>query len=345
MSQIKRFKCTKSYVLTGVTKAVLLALLLGGCSPSPAPEAENNTDSDIATEEAGADLYSQSLLDEGWRKGTLEIQFDLAQAANASELTANGGQITSAWNTTITAHTTQEVLVVPDLRVLVPDSGSDDERRSAMESSPYIIEEGAEPKIEGTVTNSLRFESNDPNANDYIRLTRTVNENGKVTDLSLTNMHPSLYGKGHEVSLRLEYETQRETSLQAIAANGGLPLSDNNTSNPQERIELSLFPVPNADGLNNYPYLEESLPEELKAIVTKQHLDTLTMLQQLTSDAAPIQFMMRTGLVTHAEANKLVLEYNYSGNKQIPYMAGIEGFIGTPSPNSLKITISLTAGK
>lgn len=345
MSQLKRFELAKSGVLTSVMNTALLVFLLAGCSPSPAPEAENNTENDIATEDAGADSYSQSLLDEGWRKGKLEIRFELAQAANASEATANGGQITSVWSTTITAHTSQEVLVVPDLRVLVPDSGSDDERRSAMESSPYIIEEGVESKVEGTVTNSLRFESNDPNANDYVRLTRTVNESGKVTDLSLTNMHPSLYGKGHEVSLRLEYETQRETSLQAVAANGGLPLSDNNTSNPQERIELSLFPTPNVDGLNNYPYLEESLPEELKASVTRQHLDTLAMLQQLMSDAAPVQFIMRAGLVTHAEADKLVLEYNYSGNKQIPYMAGMEGFIGTPSPNTLKITISLSAGK
>ncbi|PUA27145.1 MAG: hypothetical protein B0W54_20165 [Cellvibrio sp. 79] len=342
MSQIKQL----NLATLRVAKAVFLAFLLGGCSPSPAPETENNPDSDaVAAEEADADSYSQSLLDEGWRKGNLEIRFELAQAANASESTANGGQITSVWSTTITARTTQEVLVIPDLRVLVPDSGTDDERRSAMESSPYIIEEGAEPTVEGTVTNSLRFESNDPNANDYIRLTRTVNENGKVSDLSLTNMHPSLYGKGHEVSLRLEYETQRETSLQAVAANGGLPLSDNNVSNPQERIELSLFPAPNADGLNNYPYIEESLPEDLQATVTKQHLDTLAMLQQLMSDAAPVQFMMRAGLVTYAESDKLVLEYNYSGNKQIPYMAGIEGFIGTPSPNTLKITISLTAGK
>ena len=345
MFQIKWPKHTKLDALTGVVKAVLLIFVLGGCSPSPAPETENNTESDLAAEEAGTDSYSQSLLDEGWRKGNLEIRFELAQAANASESTANGGQITSVWNTSITARTTQDVLVVPDLRVLVPDSGSDDERRSAMESSPYIIEEGAEPKIEGTVTNSLRFESNDPHANDYVRLLRTVNENGKVTDLSLTNMHPSLYGNGHEVSLRLAYETQRETSLQAVAANGGLPLSDNNTSNPQERIELALFPVPNADGLNNYPYLDESLPEDLKASVTRQHLDTLAMLQQLMSDTAPVQFMMRAGLVTHAETDKLVLEYNYSGNKQIPYMAGTEGFIGTPSPNTLKITISLTAGK
>ena len=253
MSQIKWFNRAKLGVLTGAPSAILLVFLLGGCSPSPTSETGDNTESDIATEEGGTDSYSQSLLDEGWRQGNLEIRFELAQAANASESTANSGKVTSVWSTAITAHTTQDVLVVPDLRVLVPNSGSDDERRSAMESSPYIIEEGAEPKIDGTVTNTLRFESVDPDANDYVRITRTVNETGKVTDLSLTNMHPSLYGRGHEVSLRLEYETQRETTFQAVAANGGTPMADNNTTNPQERIELSLFPAPNADGLNNYP--------------------------------------------------------------------------------------------
>lgn len=323
-----------------VVKISLLVLLLGGCSPSP-----NQEEGEPAVEPSGTDTYSQSLLDEGWRKGKLEIQFELVQAASTTESTANGGQIISVWNTTINAHTTQDVLLVPDLRVLVPDSGTDDERRSAMESSPYIIEEGAAPHVEGTVVNSLRFESKDPHANDYIDIVRTVNESGKVTDLSVINMHPSLYGKGHEVSLRLEYETQRATSLKAIAAQGGTPMEDNNTTTPQERIELSLFPAPNADGLNNYPYLESSLPDDLKASVTKQHQDFLAMLQQLMSDAAPVQFMMRAGLNTQADADKLVLEYNYSGSKQIPYMAGLEGFIGTPSPNTLKITISLTAGK
>ncbi len=342
MSQFMWFKYLPSDLLTGFAKIVILVFLLGGCSP--APETESG-ESDLAAEEDNPDSYSQDLLEEGWRKGKLEIRFELTQAANTTESTSNGGRITSVWNTAISGHTAQDVLVVPDLRVLVPDSGSEEERRSAMESSPYLIEEGEEPEVEGTVTNSLRFESNDPNANDYVRILRTVEESGKVTGLSVVNMHPSLYGKGHEVSLLLEYETQRVTALQAVTANGGAPMQDNNTTNPQERIELSLFPAPNTDGLNNYPYLEEALPDELKASVTKQHLDTLTMLQQLMSDAAPVQFMMRAGLVTQAEADKLVLEYHYSGSKQIPYMAGLEGFIGTPSPNTLKITISLTAGK
>lgn len=325
-------------------KVVILLFLLVGCSPSPTPEAENNSGSETVAE-TGADSYSQALLDEGWRKGKLEIHFELNQAANATEPTSNGGQITSNWTTTINAHTTQPVLVVPDLRVMVPESGSDDERRSAMESSPYIIEDGVEPQVDGNVTNTLHFETDEPNANDYVHILRTVNETGKVTGLSINNMHPSLYGQGHEVDLQLEYETERSTSFRAVAANGGAPLDDNTTANPQERVELSLFPVPNTDGLNNYPYLEDSLPEELKAGITKQHLDTLAMLQQLMSDTAPVQFTMRAGLVTRAEADKLVLEYQYSGNKQIPYMAGLEGFIGTPSPNTLKITISLTAGE
>ena len=135
MSRFRWFKYLASNLLTGCTKIVTLLCLLGGCSP--APETERG-ECDLAAEGDNPDSYSQDLLEEGWRKGKLEIRFELVQAANTMESTSNGGKNTSVWNTVISAHMAQDVLVVPDLRVLVPDSGSKEERRSAMESSPNI---------------------------------------------------------------------------------------------------------------------------------------------------------------------------------------------------------------
>lgn len=327
---------------------VLFLFLLAACSP--APETGNDTEGDEyhtedleSTSEELAWMPDQDMLANGWRLGTLTIKLRIHQKGDAIETTATN-KTESSWETAINAESTQKVLVGPDLRVLVPDDEDEEGRRSAFKSEPYYISEALAPAVvSGSVTNQLRWNNLSPNANDFISMTRVLDETGEVVEFAIERMSPSLYGKGYEATVRLVLGTRKQMIETAQPANNAVPVVTRSDNEEGLTLSFLLFPVPNANTLNDFPFWESDTPADIVERQRREHLETLGLLNQIQAGAVPALTELRTGMVTSATKDKLQLTYEYSGNKQPAFMIGIESFVGNPSENVLKIAIDLTA--
>jgi hypothetical protein len=283
------------------------------------------------------------MLANGWRWGTLKIQVHIHQAGSAVE-TSPSGKTESHWETAIQGESTQQVLVAPDLQILVPDEGDEESRHSAFKSEPYYVSETSAPaNITGSVTNTLRWNNLSPNSNDFISLTRAMDETGEVIDLEVESMHPSLYGIGQEVRVRIGLGTHSITTETAQPANGGTPVVTTAEADEGPTFSFVLYPVPNPDTLNDYPFWDLDTPADLIEQERQGHRETLSLLNQIQAGAVPVMTDLRTGLRTTATKDTLELNYEYAGNKQVAFMMGLESFIGEPSPNVLRISITLSA--
>ena len=102
-----------------------------------------------------------------------------------------------------------------------------------------------------------------------------------------------------------------------------------------------LYPVPNKDKLNDYPYLPDMANEELKTELNKQQVELLSLINQLYADSFPVQSQIRAGMLTEATKDVLTLTYEYTGEKQLVFIASMESLAAKISPNLLRIKITL----
>lgn len=324
---------------------ILVLYVLVACSPAPDSEVESQGN----YEKEPADLYEpepdpdQEMLANGWRWGTLVVKVRIHQKGDFIQTTPRD-KTESSWETSIAAEASQRVLVAPDLRVLVPADGDEYIRHSAFKSEPYFVSDRVAPAVvTGSVANRLRWSNLSPDANDFISLARVLDEAGEVVELDVERMHPSLYGDGYQVAVRLALSTRKVTTETAQPANNGPPAVSSSEVDAGEVFNFILYPVPNLEGLNDYPFWEPDLPAGIREQQRLEHLETLSLLKQIQTEAVPLLTDMRTGLRTVATKDSLDLTYEYLGDKQLAFMMGIESFMGKPSPNDLRISIHLAA--
>lgn len=327
--------------------AIFIGGLLSGCSPSDENDAAYVDEQWESDSQYDGDPYEQQMLSEGWRHGTLKVEVEISQGAE-QDINDPGTRLrgpttgSTNWQGYLTASSEVRVLVQPDLRVLVPAEGSDEVRRAAFESKPFYV---TDVYIEDGKVGETRYKAywhhREPESNQLIESTRHIEEQGTVTRLVVDDIRPSLYGPGWEAQVVFDTETSRKHEETHFLVNAAEPMTVTEEVEDRESFSFLLYPAPNAQNLNNYPYLDPQLPPNLQKSITQGYLDTLALLHQLRD--APALTSMLVGLETKASKDQLILSYHYSGNKRIPMWAGLEGMVAKPDNGTFKITITLTA--
>jgi hypothetical protein len=328
--------------------AISMGGLFSGCSPSDENEAEYADEQWENDSEFDGDPYEQQMLSEGWRHGTLKVELEISQGGE-EDISDPGTRLrgpttgNTNWQGSLTASNEVRVLVQPDLRILVPTEGSDEERRAALETDPFyeIGDADTNDRSVGETRYKAYWHHHEPESNQLIEITRHVEEQGTVTRLMVGNIRPSLYGPGWEAQIAFDTETRRKREETHLIVNTVEPMTVNEEVEDRESFSFLLYPVPNAQGLNDYPYLDPDMPVSFHESITEGHLHTLSLLHQLRD--APALTSMLIGLETKASKDQLILSYHYSGNKRIPMWAGLEGMAVKPDSGTFKITITLTA--
>jgi hypothetical protein len=321
--------------------------LLSGCSPS------NENDPEYADEQwdegsqFDGDPYVQQMLGDGWRHGTLKIELEIKQSGE-EDISDPGTRLrgpttgNTNWQGVLTASNEIRVLVQPDLSILVPTEGNDEVRRAALESKPfYVIDAEADDSSRGETHYKAYWHHREPESNQLIEITRHIEEQGAVTRLAVLDILPSLYGPGWEAQVAFNTETRHKRVETNIHIDAPEPITNNEEFDDSESFLFSLYPAPNTQGLNDYPYLDPEMPASFHESTTQGHLRTLALLHQQRD--APALSTMLVGLETKASKDQLVLSYHYVGDKRIPMWAGLEALAAKPDSGTFKITITLTA--
>lgn len=331
-----------------IFQIIFASCVLSGCSPAGEDEPDYADEQWEEEELAEGDPYLQQHLDDGWRYGTLRVEFELHQRGEETieqpAMRLRGPSTTSIkWQTHITATKEQPVLVLPDLNVTVPTDHADyKEAQFILESLPFYVSDSLEDgQLTSNIFHTLSWHHLEPESNQMIEGKRQVDEQGIISDLLVNRLNPSLYGPGWEAALDLATETHRISNFTGIPPDNAQPVTINEASDQSERYSFLLYPTPNTRGLNAYPYLDPEMPANFNEKITHGHLQTLAMLQQLHH--APALATMRAGVKSQATKDQLTLRYSYSGDKQIPYLAGEEGLTAKPDINTINIVITLTA--
>jgi hypothetical protein len=328
--------------------AIFIGGLLSGCSPSDENDAAYVDEQWESDSQYDGDPYEQQKLSEGWRHGTLKVEVEISQGAE-QDINDPGTRLrgpttgSTNWQGSLTASNEIRVLVQPDLRVLVPTEGGDEERRAALETDPFY--EIGDVYIDDGKVGETRYKAywhhREPESNQLIESTRHIEEQGTVTRLVVDDIRPSLYGPGWEAQVAFNTETRRTRVETNLLVDAAAPVTNNEEFEDSESFSFLLYPTPNAQGLNDYPYLDPDMPASFHERITEGHLHTLSLLHQLRD--APALTSMLVGLETKASKDQLILSYHYSGNKRIPMWAGLEGMVAKPDNGTFKITITLTA--
>ncbi len=319
--------------------SVCLILMLSHCSPS-----HENKDAELQTttapsEQAAADDSTHAMLKEGWRKGVLTIDVEINQKGQGE---SKGKQeMVADWLTTMKVTSEQQVLVVKDLRIFVSQIPSSEELKDVMDFEPYsLLEE--EAKVTGSISHSATFSLLDPESIDLVKATKAAEASGVIERVHLGSLHPSLFGKGYEASLEIDLKMQRKYT-EMLYPPKAEPVVTKEDKEVVETLAWYLHPAPNSEKLNDYPYIPEGVPAELKESIVKQKMEMLSTLQQIHADTFPVQSKMRAGMLTVATKDDLTLTYEYAGDKQLSFFPSIESLSGKSSPNQLKIKITLKA--
>lgn len=319
---------------------LLLGLSLAHCSPSP----DKSTAEDTATEQAEANAGDSGdeakereklMRQDGYRPGTLVVEVDMQQKGQGDE---NG--MKANWETTVQAKSVSKVWIVKDLRPFVSEEPDGDLRKKAIDYEPFSWWEGAD---DGVMSGSLTHAAaSSLESNDSTSMKRAVTETGSIRSLHLQSLKPSLYGKGYEASITLEIEGKRQLNSTISSKELPQPMVENTNTDVNEKFDFMLFPAPNADGkLNDYPYVPALVGDELKAEITKHHMETMDLLKQAVADSLPIQNTLRAGAESEATKDQLTVTYEYTGDKQLPFILSLDSLVGKSSPNLLRIKVTL----
>jgi hypothetical protein len=321
---------------------LLLGLSLAHCSPSDKGKEESTSEQADASTNADGDEANERenlMRQDGYRPGTLVIEVDMQQKGQGDE---NG--MKTNWETNIQAKSVNKVWVVKDLRPFVSEEPDSDLRKNAIDYEPFSWWEGADDGVlSGNLTHAASFAME---TNDSASIKRAATETGTVRNLHLQSLKPSLYGKGYDASITLEIDGKRQLNSTMSSKDLPQPMVENTNTDVSEKFDYILFPAPNADGkLNDYPYVPALVGDELKAQITQRHMETMDLLKQAAADSFPVQNTLRAGAVSEATKDQLIITYEYSGEKQLPFIISLDSFAGKASPNLLKIKITLKAGE
>lgn len=320
---------------------LLLGLGLAHCSPSPDKTKAEDTATEQTQANAGdgdeAKEREKLMRQDGYRPGTLVVEVDMQQKGQGDE---NG--MKANWETTIQAKSVSKVWIVKDLRPFVSEEPDSDLRAKAIDYEPFSWWEGAD---DGVVTGSLTHAAaSTMEANDSTSMKRAVTETGTIRSLHVQSLKPSLYGKGYDASINLEIDAKRKLNSTISSKELPQPMVENTDTEVNEKFDYILFPAPNADGkLNDYPYVPPLVGDELKADITKHHMETMDVLKQAAADSFPVQNTLRAGAKSDATKDQLTITYEYTGEKQLPFIISLDSFIGKSSPNLLRIKVTLKA--
>lgn len=326
---------------------ISMGVLLSACSPSDEDKAEYADEQWEDDSQFDGDPYEQQMLNEGWRHGTLRVEVEINQGGEEDinePRTRLRGPTTGRtnWQGFLTASNEIRVLVKPDLRVLVPTEGSDEVRRAALESKPFYV---SDSNTDDSGVGKNRFKDYwyhlEPESNQLIEFTRNVEEQGTVSRLMVEDIHPSLYGPGWEAHVVFKTETRRKLLETSLHFDTPEPMTNNEETDSSESLSFSLYPTPNAQGLNDYPYLDPDFPTSFQETVTQGHLKTLALLHQLRD--MPVLSTTLVGLETKASKDQLLLSYHYSGDKRVPMWTALADMFAKPDIGTFKLTITLTA--
>ena len=324
-------------------------LFFCACSPSPHPEngpiAEDTSQVGDGGGTPETPDQDQQMIKDGWRRGTLTLRIDINQKGAEHTLTPGDSlhgpsETKTEWETTVNAVREQDVLVAPDLTVIVPDTTDVDELRSAYKSAPYFVSDAAPAaRISGSLVSRSRWSYNYPAADDFISITRAFDETGVIEDLNITRINPSIFGAGYDAFVEFTVGFSSRSVETMVPKGGGPPVVKNENAERAESLRLMLHPVPNPDQLNNFPYDDSELPDALKGVQKKRDLEMLATLKNIAADVFPVQTELRAGMLTQATKDELVLSYEYAGAKQVPFFMGPEALGTKPEPNSLRVKV------
>lgn len=321
---------------------VLLGLGLTHCSPSPDKnKAEETTteQTEANTADAGGDDAKERdelMRKDGYRPGTLVVEVEMQQKGQGAE-----GGMTSNWETTIQAKSVSKVWIVKDLRPFVSEEPDAEQRKNAIDYEPFSWWSGADDSVmTGSLTHAASFTMEDSSSSTNVK--RAVTETGTIKYLHLQSLKPSLYGKGYDASITLEIDGKRKLNSTMSSKDTPQPIVENKDEEVNEKFDYMLFPAPNADGkLNDYLYVPPLVGDELKEQITKRHMETMDILKQAAADSFPAQSTLRAGAKTEATKDQLTVTYEYTGEKQLPFIISLESMGGKSSPNLLRIKITL----
>jgi hypothetical protein len=315
---------------------LLLGLGLTHCSPAEKDKAEDVAEqSEASNGDAKDDAKERETMmrNDGYRPGTLMIEVDMQQKGEGGE--AN-------WETNIQAKSVSKVWIVKDLRPFVSEEPDSELRKQAIDYEPFSWWDGADDgKVTGSLTHAA---SSSLEGSDSMSVKRAVTETGTIRSLHLQSLKPSLYGKGYDASISLEIDAKRQLNSTMMSKELPQPVVENSNTDVNEKFDYILFPRPNADGkLNDFPYVPALVGDELKAQITKHHMETMDLLKQAADDSFPVQNTLRAGATSEASKDQLTVTYEYTGEKQLPFIISLESFAGKSSPNLLRIKITLKA--
>ncbi len=319
---------------------LLLGLSLAHCSPSP----DKNKADDTATEQTEANISDSGdeakereklMRQDGYRPGTLVVEVDMQQKGQGDE---NG--MKANWETTIQAKSVSKVWIVKDLRPFVSEEPDSELRKKAIDYEPFSWWDAAD---DGVLTGNLTHAAaSTMESGDSASMKRAVTETGTIRSLHVQSLKPSLYGKGYDASITFDIDAKRHLNSTISSKELPQPMVEDTNTDVNEKFDYMLFPAPNADGkLNDYPYVPALVGDELKAEITKHHMETMDLLKQEVADNFPVQSTMRAGAKTEATKDQLTITYEYSGEKQLPFIISLDSFVGKSSPNLLRIKITL----
>ncbi|MBU6953225.1 hypothetical protein [Hahella sp. HN01] len=302
---------------------------------------EYRVDGDMDSQD---DALDWNPADDGWRKGRLFVELKIEQEASKVEHKVHQGlsgpETTQIdWTYSLVANADQAVWIRPDLDKLIPEMAPE-YGRGSWESEPYMpLNDDSELVVQGDVKVSLYFDSQTPDASDYVRTRREVSASGKVTGLTIKTLQPSLYGQGYELYAEWEPSLNvRDIATLTDRKGADQVLDESGSSN--EPIKLRLYPTLNADGINDYPLASSDDPAEIKEGMKKFEQEVWQSLQQLPD--APVLGEIRTGLITEQSKDSLTLTYEYSGDKQMPYWPSLEALAARPDrKNTMKVRVRL----
>lgn len=333
---------------------LLLGLSLAHCSPS-APDkttekettaketAEQSANEQADAEQSGAGSEDAKERDalmrkDGYRAGTLVIEVEMQQKGQGEQ-----GGMKSNWETSIQAKSVNKVWIVKDLRPFVSEAPDSETREKAIDYEPFSWWEGADDGVmTGSLTHAASFTMEDKDSSSLSSVKRAVTETGTIKYLHLQSLKPSLYGKGYDASITLEIDAKRQLNSTMSSKELPQPMVENTNTDVNEKFDYMLFPTPNANGkLNDYPYVPPLIGDELKAQITQRHMETMDLLKQAAADNFPAQNTLRAGAINEATKDQLTITYEYSGEKQLPFIISLDSMLGKPSPNLLRIKITL----
>lgn len=335
---------------TGLKLSWMFVLLAGvyGCSP-PDEQADgskigytdaSHTGSNEYVDTTGADMAA-SLRASGWRNGTLKIVVSVDQRAEFTEHSEDSGGRRTDVNWSFTLHATQErdVLVAPDLSLLLPETSSDEALREAYAESPLYIDDLAEPpEVSGEAVYTKRYVSLAPKANDFVSITEITDGVGRVTALDLRGLQPSYYGNGYQLRFHMDIFLNAKNKFVGVTQSGATVAHEDETPIDEPR-SISFFPRPDRTVFDTYPFEQNPhLPVELADSERQLALQTLAVLMAVDSGEQPLG-PMRPGLRWRGEKDQLTLHYESPAQQELPFM----GLFGARDTNIFKIDITLSA--